>query len=114
MSVEDFREILETVTEAYQRNRSFAAPLARESGLGSEGLTVVGGSAFEIYTTGDCASDDIDLLVEDRERFEMVLRSRGFRKRGMYWRNSKFPTIVQIVGRFDTGSREGNQVVSTD
>jgi hypothetical protein len=114
VSVKDFRAILESELESYQRNRSFAALLARESGLGSEGLTVVGGSALEIYTTGDYASDDIDLLVEHRDRVEEVLRSWGFRKKGMYWRHSKFPTIVQLVGRYDSGSRERNQVVSTD
>ena len=114
MSVDDFRAILKSDTESHQRNRSFAALLARESRLGSEGLTVVGGSALEIYTTGDYASDDIDLVVEDRDRVENVLRSWGFRKKGMFWRHPSFPTIVQIVGRFDSGSRERSQVVSTD
>lgn len=114
MSRDDFREVLESDAEPYQRIRSFAALLARESTLGSEGLTVVGGSALEIYTTGDYASDDVDLLVENRERVERVLRVWGFRKKGMYWRHPNFPGVVQIVGRIDSGSRERNQIVSTD
>lgn len=114
MSVDQFKEILDSDAAPYLRIRAFAALLARESGLGSEGLTVVGGSALEIYTTGAYASDDIDLVVEDRGRVEKALRSWGFRKKGMYWRHPKFLALVQIVGRFDSGSRERNQVVSTN
>lgn len=113
MSSDDFESILGTEVAPYQRVRLFAALLARQSGLGSEGLTVVGGSALEIYTLGDYASDDIDLLVEDRGSVERVLREWGFRRRGMYWRNPRFPVLVQLVGRFDSGSRERNQVVAT-
>lgn len=113
MSIDDFNGILDADVAPYQRIRSFAALLARESGLGSEGLTVVGGSALEIYTLGDYASDDIDLLVEDRGRVEGVLREWGFRRKGMYWRHPRLPVLVQLVGRFDSGSRERNQVVST-
>jgi hypothetical protein len=99
-------------TEARQI-RAFAALLARESGLGSEGLTVVGGSALEIYTEGAYVSQDVDLLVENHTRVERVLRQWGFARAGMYWTSPNFRFSVQIVGRFDSGSRSRNRILST-
>ena len=64
------------------RLRTFATLLAEESGLGTEGMTLVGGSAIEIYTQGDSVSGDVDLLVSDRERAASVLRKWGFRDEG--------------------------------
>ena len=96
-----------------KRMRAFAALLARESGLGEDGLTVVGGSALEIYTEGDYTSQDIDLLVEDRERAESVLRRWGFVRDGMYWVGSPMKESIQIVGRYDSGSPSHNTFVMT-
>lgn len=110
---QEFRALLRTEHEPHLRDRAFAALLARESGLGSDRMTVVGGSALEIYTTGDYVSQDIDILAEDVEKVETVLRSWGFKKKGMYWENEDFAKSVQIVGRFDSGSRERNVIVST-
>ena len=114
MSLEDFRTLVLAQSEPYVRDRAFCALLARESGLGAERMAVVGGSALEIYTTGDYVSQDIDILAEDAGKVESVLRTWGFKKRGMYWDNPEFAKSVQIVGRVDSGSRSRNVVVSTE
>ena len=41
------------------------------------------------------------------------MRGWGFRSEGMYWTSPDFPPSVQIVGRYDSGSRERNQIIST-
>jgi len=113
VDAEEFRAAIRTEREPYLQIRAFAAMLATETGLGPDGLTVVGGSALEIYTTGDYVSDDVDLIVEDRQRVAEVLRSWGFKLQGMYWTSPDFRPSVQIVGRYDSGSRRLSQVVST-
>ncbi len=113
MNAKGFRDVLLSEKVPYQRNRAVAAILAEESGLGTEGLTVVGGSALEIYTTGDYVSKDIDLLAENRERIVVALRSLGFREEGRYWRHPDLPPSVQIVGQYDSGSRARNRIVLT-
>jgi len=113
MTADEFRAMLVAEIEPYRRVQSFAALLAAESGLGTDGLTVVGGSALEIYTTGDYVSADVDLLAEDQEKVARVLRSWGFALGGMYWRHPEFEPSVQIVGKFDSGRRSLNQIVRT-
>ena len=66
MDAEEFRRAVRAEVEPYLQIRAFAAMLATETGLGPAGVTVVGGSALEIYTTGDYVSDDVGLIVEDR------------------------------------------------
>lgn len=113
MTAEDLRTLLKSETKPHLRDRAFGALLARDSGLGSERMAVVGGSALEIYTTGDYVSEDIDILAEDAEKVENVLKSWGFHKTGMYWSSAEFGKAIQIVGRFDSGSRKHNVIVST-
>ncbi len=113
MDAEEFRAALRLESAPYRRVQAFVAMLGEESGLGVEGLTVVGGSALEIYTRGDYVSDHIDLVASDRRRVEQVPRSWGFRQEGMYWGHPDLKPLVQIVGRNDSGSRQRNQIVST-
>lgn len=113
MDVEEFRAALRLESAPYRRVQAFVAMLGEESGLGVDGLTVVGGSALEIYTRGDYVSDDIDLVASDRRRLEDALRSWGFRQDGMYWKHPDLKPLVQIVGQYDSGSRQRNQIVST-
>jgi hypothetical protein len=110
---EQFIAVRSKEVEPYKRIRAFAALLAEESGLGSDRLTAVGGSALEIHTTGDYVSADIDLVAEEPRKVESVLVEWGFQKRGMFWELPEFGTSVQIVGRFDSGSSELSQVVLT-
>jgi hypothetical protein len=87
---EQFLEALKKEVEPYKRIRAFAALLAEQSGLGSERLVVVGGSALGIYTTGDYVSADVDLVAEDPRSVESVLVEWGFQKSGMYWELAEF------------------------
>ena len=113
MSREDLTAILVGETEPHRKLAAFGALLTRESGLGTEGLTIVGGSALEIYTTGDYVSGDIDIVAERPEKVEEVLQSWGFTKEGIYWQHRDLGLVVQIVGRHDSGSRTLNQIVAT-
>ena len=112
MSREDLTAILAGETEPHRKLATFGALLTRESGLGTEGLTIVGGSALEIYTTGDYVSGDIDIVAERPEKVEEVLQSWGFTKEEIYWQHRDLGLVVQIVGRYDSGSRTLNQIVA--
>jgi hypothetical protein len=113
VDADEFRAAIRSEEPQYRQIRAFAAMLATETGLGVDGLTVVGGSALEIYTTGDYVSADVDLVVEDQRRVAKVLRSWGFTFKGMYWTSPDFRPSVQIVGKYDSGSRRLSQVVTT-
>ena len=92
----------------------FGALLAREAGLGPEGMVIVGGSAIEIYTRGGYVSGDID-LVADKIRVQPVLESWGFRKTGRVWVQADWKIVVDIVRRYDAyhGSLQRTEVVLT-
>ena len=113
MDAEGFRTAIASEKTSHRQIRTFATMLATATGLGAEGLTVVGGSALEVYTEGDYVSDDVDLVAKDRGRVVEVLRSWGFRQDGMYWVSADFRPSVQIVGKYDSGSRRLSQIVST-
>jgi hypothetical protein len=113
VNAEEFGAAVRSERTEARMIRAFAALLGRESGLGSEGLTVVGGSALEIYTEGAYVSQDVDLLAEGRVQVEKVLRRWGFRSKGVCWVGSALPLSVQIVGRYDSGSRPRNRILST-
>lgn len=96
-----------------RRLRYFSALLARESGLGTEGMTVVGGSAIEIYTRGEYVSNDLDLVVDSRSAVVRVLKRWGFRDEGRGWSKKAWKLFVDVMERRDTGSRRLTQIVST-
>lgn len=96
-----------------RRLRVFAAVLARESGLGTNGMTVVGGSAIEIYTEGEYVSEDIDLVVDSRDRVTEVLKRWGFRNHGKGWSKSEWGLFVDPMQQSDSGSRRLTQIIAT-
>jgi hypothetical protein len=95
------------------RLRTFATLLAEESGLGTEGMTLVGGSAIEIYTQGDSVSGDVDLLVSDRERAASVLRKWGFRDEGKLLTKDSLGLVVDLRAIANSGSRRLTRVIRT-
>lgn len=95
------------------RLRIFSALLARESGLGTEGMTVVGGSAIEIYTRGDYVSGDVDLIVDSRASVEKVLRQWGFKDEGKGWSKNRWGLFLDVMQGQISGSRRLTQIVST-
>lgn len=113
MDAEEVRSIIESEPTRARKIRAFGALLGRESGLGAEGLTIVGGSALEVYTEGEYASDDLDVVASDRKRLERTLQGWGFRNRGMYWVSDRLPFLMQVVGSYDRAGRTHSLVFST-
>jgi hypothetical protein len=91
----------------------FSALLASESGLGTEGMTVVGGSAIEIYTEGDYVSEDLDLVIDSRSKVTTVLKRWGFRDEGKGWSKAKWSLFVDPMETQNSGSRRLTRVIST-
>ncbi|MGA8536023.1 MAG: hypothetical protein WB789_01355 [Thermoplasmata archaeon] len=96
-----------------RRLRIFAALLAKESGLGTDGMTVVGRSAIEIYTEGSYLSEDIDLVVDSRAQITTALARWGFRDHGKGWSKQEWGLFVDPMQTPMSGSRRHTQVVST-
>ena len=105
--------ILEAETAPDRRLRIFAALLGSESGLGTQGLTVVGGSAIEIYTNGAYVSGDIDLVVSNRVPVCEVLRRWGFKDEGKLWVKDRLGLFVDLLGPYESGSRRLTRIVQT-
>jgi hypothetical protein len=91
----------------------FSALLAGESGLGTDGMTVVGGSAIEIYTQGDYVSKDVDLVLDSRSRVTAVLKRWGFRDEGKGWSKPEWNLFIDPMQTRDSGSRRLTQIIST-
>ncbi|MGA8542822.1 MAG: hypothetical protein WB947_04695 [Thermoplasmata archaeon] len=96
-----------------RRTRIFSALLATESGLGTEGMTVVGGSAIEIYTEGDYVSGDLDLVVDSRPRVVAALKRWGFRDEGKLWSKQDWGIYPDVMQQRATGSRRLTEIIST-
>lgn len=96
-----------------RRIRVFSALLATESGLGTTGMTVVGGSAIEIYTEGDYVSDDLDVLVDRRANATDVLRRWGFTDRGKLFTRDDWKIYVDLMERENSGSRRLTRILRT-
>jgi hypothetical protein len=113
VDVEEVATLLDSEPTKARRIRAFGALPGCESGLGDDGLTMVGGSALDVYTEGACVSEAPDLVASDRARLDRLLRDWGFRSEGRYWTNSVLPLVVQIVGRNDSGWVSHSRAVST-
>jgi len=96
-----------------RRTATFCALLAKESGLGDDGMTVVGGSAIEVYTGGRYTSDDLDLVVDSRKKVTDVLARWGFKNRGKLWTKEDWGIVVDAMEKEISGSRRHTQVLST-
>jgi hypothetical protein len=96
-----------------RRLRLFSAMLAKESGLGTAGMTVVGGSAIEIYTEGEYVSEDIDLVVRSRSRVVAVLTRWGFRDEGKLLSKAAWKLYVDPMEVENSGSQRLTRVIST-
>lgn len=95
------------------RLRLFTALLTAESGLGLDGLMVVGGSAIEIYTGGSYVSGDIDYVADSREAIARVLRRWGFKEEGKWFSKKTWSLFVDVMETHGTGSRRLSRVIIT-
>lgn len=108
-------EIASTLGKAkdhFQRTLWFAALLRRDAGLGPDDVVVVGGSAIEVYTEGGYVSGDIDLCAP-ADAVVPVLERWGFKQPGREWVRLDWRIVVDIVGRFPSGSTTHTRVVET-
>jgi len=96
----DLIERLNRARSEIERKIFFLAWLNKR--LREEGSAVypvlVGGTAVEFYTFGGCASFDIDLVYDTNEKFENILKSSGFSKRGRYWENKNLDLLLECPG----------------
>jgi len=96
-----------------RRTRIFCGLLATDSGLGTTGMTVVGGSAIEIYTEGDYVSRDLDLVVDSRAKVAAVLSRWGFKDEGKLWSKQAWDLYPDVMEQKPSGSWRLTQIVST-
>jgi hypothetical protein len=85
------------------------ALLGRATG---EIVVIVGGSAIEIYTSGQTSSADID-VVAPREGSAQALAEWGFQRAGRIWRREDWGIDVDLRGPNLIGSRERTLLVET-
>ncbi|MGA8302725.1 MAG: hypothetical protein WA691_05790 [Thermoplasmata archaeon] len=76
-------------------------------------MTVVGGSAVEIYTQGDYVSSDLDLVVTSRDRITTVLEKWGFHDDGKLWSRPAWGIYVDPMQTQLSGSQSRTLVVRT-
>jgi hypothetical protein len=111
---EEFVRVLRGEREHHRRLLILGALLAKETGLGTEGMTIVGGSALEIYTQGDYVSGDADIVAESEKALTTALQAWEFRRDRMYWVHPEFKDLfVQFVGRYNSGSQSLTRIVDT-
>jgi len=75
----------------------------REDGIDA---FVVGGQAVDIYTGGQFATADIDIVVSDTGKATNLLRSLGFTPEGRVWLNERLGIVVDVLSGPLTGSVE--------
>jgi len=64
----------------------------------------VGGEAIDLYTAGNFATSDIDLVVDNKTITEKLLNKFGFGKQGnQLWLNSDLNIIVQVIDKSYSG-----------
>jgi hypothetical protein len=104
---------LSAATTPTERNLFFAALLRATAGVSPDRFIVVGGSAIEVYTLGRYTSGDIDIVTEERERVEAVLRSWSFQATGRIWIHEPLGLVVDLVKAPYTGSGDRTTLATT-
>jgi len=111
-TAEEVATVLSRTEQHPQRTLWFVALLRKEANLGPDDIVVVGGSAIEIYTAGGYVSGDID-LCGPAEALTPVLKRWGFEQPGREWVRIDWGIVIDIVGRFPSGTMVLTRVVDT-
>lgn len=77
-----------------------------------EVVVIVGGSAIEVYTSGETSSADID-VVGPRAAGVRALEDWGFVQRSRIWRREDWGIDVDLLGAKLSGNRERTTLVET-
>lgn len=99
--------------EPDRRLRIFSALLAAESGLGVDGLMIVGGSAIEIYTGGAYVSGDVDYVTDSRSAVARALATWKFKDEGKWFSKKEWSLFLDVMETRVTGSRRLSRVIVT-
>ena len=95
----ELQELLKPIERPIQRKLYFLGWLNRKlKALNIKQRPVlVGGSAVELYTAGNYATVDID-LVFDSKYLEDILIPVGFRRDGRYWMHESLDILLECPG----------------
>jgi len=75
---------------------------------------VVGGHALEVYTLGDYATGDIDLVAVDRLAVGRTLSAAGFLREGRHWYRPDVDIVVKVPDDTLAGSPERLTCIAVD
>ena len=90
--------------DPFRRRIFFLAVLTSKLKENSVDVILVGGEAIDLYTAGNFATSDIDLVVDNKTITEKLLNKFGFGKQGnQLWFNSDLNIIVQVIDKSYSG-----------
>lgn len=99
----EYKEIKEE-RDPFRRRIFFLGVLTSKLKENSVGAILVGGEAIDLYTAGNFATSDIDLVVDNKTITEKLLNKFGFGKQGnQLWFNSDLNIIVQVIDKSYSG-----------
>jgi hypothetical protein len=113
---ETVRRILTGESRLEMKILTFAALVAREAGIDSESVVVVGGSAIQVYSESAYVSMDVDLVaVGRRTEIEAVLVRWGFEGNpGLrLWSRDDLGFTLDLFTREYSGDYYKTRVMST-
>lgn len=99
----EYKEIKEE-RDLFRRRILFLGVLTSKLKENSVDAILVGGEAIDLYTAGNFATSDIDLVVDNKTITEKLLNKFGFGKQGnQLWLNSDLNIIVQVIDKSYSG-----------
>ncbi|WP_166288271.1 hypothetical protein, partial [Candidatus Nitrosotalea sp. FS] len=99
----EYKEIKEE-RDLFRRRILFLGVLTSKLKENSVDAILVGGEAIDLYTAGNFATSDIDLVVDNKTITEKLLNKFGFGKQGnQLWFNSDLNIIVQVIDKSYSG-----------
>jgi predicted nucleotidyltransferase len=89
-------ERIRTARTELEKKLMIVGELTRQ--LAAEGVypIIVGGTAVEVYSTGEYQTHDVDLVVAARERAVQALESMGFERKGRVWHHPRWDAVLEI------------------
>lgn len=97
ISYEEVVEKLRASRSPTERRLHFAALLAKAGEASTDEFIVVGGSAIEIYTSGQYTSGDIDIVLSPPRSVAKVLQEWRFKQQGRIWHSDELGIVLDFV-----------------
>ncbi len=113
MKYEQVADTFRSARNPGERILHFVALLTTAGGISTDDLIVVGGSAIEIYTSGEYTSGDIDVVLTPSKSLARVLDEWHFTKQGRLWYNKDLGIVVDFVKPPYTYDESRTQVLVT-